>query len=258
MKSDGGNRIFRGWFYRLVPTLSSAGEITATKTEMSVACEKELVSDLALKDSPSGFPPVNTLPSSCALRENGISSSVSKIIDIVSAIGVMLERRCETLRAREQSASESMPASVRRGSCDPFASGEASNVRRKRTTSSNISSSHRLSLSPSEARTRMSSAHTGSVITCAALGGVLEAGPSCSGVLNWEQSVDKNESGRGEGMTYGPPHLLTSPDDVSSPNQHAHAISEVCDSDNRIMGLRICDYTHFGCGNVRACTVQHS
>jgi len=71
-----GNRIFPGRFYRLGPTLSSAGEITATKTEIS-----------------SGFPPVKTLPSSCALRENGISSPVSEIIDMVSAIDVMLERR---------------------------------------------------------------------------------------------------------------------------------------------------------------------
>lgn len=35
-----------GWYYRPVPKLSSAGEITATKTEMSVACEMDLFSGL--------------------------------------------------------------------------------------------------------------------------------------------------------------------------------------------------------------------
>src|SRR6266849_3622898 len=43
MESDGESRILHGWFYRPVPKSSSAGEITATKTEMSVACEIELV-----------------------------------------------------------------------------------------------------------------------------------------------------------------------------------------------------------------------
>ncbi len=78
-----------------MPKFSSAGEITATNTEMSVTCEIEVLIRPALKDSPSGFPPMNGLPSSCALRENGISSSVSEIIDmdIVPAIDAMLERR---------------------------------------------------------------------------------------------------------------------------------------------------------------------
>ena len=35
-----------GGYYRPVPKLSSAGEITATKTEMSVACEMDLFSGL--------------------------------------------------------------------------------------------------------------------------------------------------------------------------------------------------------------------
>jgi hypothetical protein len=156
---------------------------------------------MTLKDSPSGFPPVNALPSSRALRANGISSSDSEIVGIVSVVFI-LERLRETLRAREQSASESIPASVRRGSCEPLANGEARNVRRKRTTSSSISSSHRLSLSPSDARTRMSSARTGSVITCAAPGRVLHAGPSCSGVLNWEQrSLEMTQGKRKEQRT---------------------------------------------------------
>jgi hypothetical protein len=43
MESDGGSQILGGWYYRPVPTLSSAGEITATKTEMSAVCEMELV-----------------------------------------------------------------------------------------------------------------------------------------------------------------------------------------------------------------------
>jgi hypothetical protein len=43
VESDGESRILHGWFYRPVPKSSSAGEITATKTEMSVACEMELV-----------------------------------------------------------------------------------------------------------------------------------------------------------------------------------------------------------------------
>ena len=61
--------------------------------------------------------------------------------------------------------------------------------RRKRMTSSRMSSSHRLSLSPSEASTRMSSASTGTVNTCASRGRVDDSGPSCTGVLNCERSV---------------------------------------------------------------------
>lgn len=141
---------------------------------------------------PSSFPPaLNNRPSSRALRPKGISSSTSKIVSKVPAVDVVLKRRCDTLRAREQSASESMPAKARRGSCEPLVTFEARNVCRKRTTSSSTSSSHRLSLSPSDASTRMSSARTGSVITCAMPGGVLDAGPSCSGVLNWGRRVRK-------------------------------------------------------------------
>ena len=143
---------------------------------------KKIVSSL-LKSLPSGLPPVNVLPCSRALRANGISPAASKTVGIDSEV-LMLDRLCETFRAREQSASDSIPASVRRGSCELFANEEAKKVCRKRTTSSSTSSSHRLSLSPSEARTRMSSARTGSVNTCAAPGVVLDAGPSCSGVLN--------------------------------------------------------------------------
>ena len=58
-------------------------------------------------------------------------------------------------------------------------------------------------------------------------------------------------------MTYSPPHLLTAPDNVTSPDQHSHAIPEVRDSDNRIMGLRIRNYTYFGRKGVRACAVEH-
>jgi hypothetical protein len=61
-----------------------------------------------------------------------------------------------------------------------------------------------------------------------------------------------NNSVKGGEATYGPPHLLTTPDNVSSTDQHAHAISKVRDPDNRVVGLRIRDYTYFGCGNVRA------
>jgi hypothetical protein len=141
--------------------------------------------------SPSSFPPLNGRPSSRALRPNGISSSVAENSCVGSAADIVVKRRCDTLRAREQRASESIPASVRRGSCELLAMVEARKVCRKRTTSSSTSSSHRLSLSPSEARTRMSSARTGSAITCAALGGVLDTGPSCSGVLNWQWNVSK-------------------------------------------------------------------
>jgi len=39
----GGGQVLGSWYYRPLSMLSSAGEITATKTEMSVACEMELV-----------------------------------------------------------------------------------------------------------------------------------------------------------------------------------------------------------------------
>lgn len=58
------------------------------------------------------------------------------------------------------------------------------NDRRKRTTSSRMSSSQRLSLSPSDAKIRMSSSSTGSVKICASCGFVADAGPSWTGVLN--------------------------------------------------------------------------
>ena len=58
--------------------------------------------------------------------------------------------------------------------------------RRKRMTSSRISSSHRLSLKPSDAKIRMSSSMTGRVKTCASCGLVAEAGPNWTGVLNYK------------------------------------------------------------------------
>jgi hypothetical protein len=143
--------------------------------------------------------------------------------------------RSDTRRAREQSASESMPASVRRLSkllvgggdgdgvffplplvfvsdpgsdvageevplnesdCDEpededaledEGEGEDSGKKLLRilTTSSNTSSSHKLSLSPSEASIRISSCSMGSVNVRAWVEGLDgESGPSCTGVLN--------------------------------------------------------------------------
>ena len=125
--------------------------------------------------------------------------------------------RSDTVLAREQRASESMPASVRRPRrlvvVGPLISASSSELEpevveppggvgmgveeveagtkkllRILTTSSNTSSSHRLSLKPSEASMRMSSCSMGSVNVCACVRGVVdERGPSWRGVLNcWE------------------------------------------------------------------------
>lgn len=165
----------------------SAGDTTAINTEIS-----------------SIFPPLNDLPSSLARLANGTSSS-SPHSNIVSGAleesftppnnddgeegggdegDTFLLGRCwclllpclsETLLAREQSASESIPARVRRPRIrspaveDADEDGEEGPMKlfRKRTTSSRISSSQRLSLNPSDARTRISSSCTGRVNTFA-------------------------------------------------------------------------------------------
>jgi len=82
--------------------------MTATTTEMS-----------------STFPPLNTFPCSLARLANGTSSSNAGAADTTApesqlnlelelGLGVLRGLRSDTRRAREQSASESMPASVRR------------------------------------------------------------------------------------------------------------------------------------------------
>jgi hypothetical protein len=115
------------------------------------------------EDSPSFFPPLNVFPCSLALLAKGISfSSFSSVAC-----------RPEMRRAREQRASLNIPASVRRRRIrsvavdspavepsKPFTTPLVSprNSLRNLTTSSTTSSSHRLSLRPSLARIRISSA----------------------------------------------------------------------------------------------------
>lgn len=120
------------------PPISSAGLITATSTLIS-----------------SVLPPAKLLPSSLALLANGIS---------LLGLAGRLALASLTFLARLHSASESIPAKARRPSFAPTpVLGGAMEARRKRMTSSRTSSSQRLSLRPSEARMRMSSARTGSV-----------------------------------------------------------------------------------------------
>jgi len=156
----------------------SAGDMTATTTEMS-----------------STLPPLNVRPCSRARRANGTSSSkLSTSPDF--------NFRSETRRAREHKASDSMPASERRPrrlsllnfapslGVDVVDGQEEDDVGgmkdlRIRTTSSSTSSSHKLSLSPSLARMRMSSRSMGRVNVCACVSGREgESGPSCTGVFH--------------------------------------------------------------------------
>ena len=120
-----------------------------------------------------------------------------KIISKVSAADVVLKQHCNTLHARKQSTSESR---ARRGSCEPLVTFEARKVCQKRMTLSSRSSSHRLSFSLSDPRTRMSSVRTGSVIICAMP--VLGTGLSCSGVLNWGADGKEIKSGGGTRATH--------------------------------------------------------
>ena len=127
--------------------------------------------------------------------------------------------RSETLLAREHSASLNIPANVflftppvgpvvvSGGSSVALASTSfnastsvfesstscpcesTKNPLRNLTTSSNTSSSHRLSLSPSLARMRMSSFFTGTMHVCAVVEGGRcgVCGPSWTGVLYWKR-----------------------------------------------------------------------
>jgi len=65
-------------YLRLSAVDVSAGEITATNTEISAFKRKRVTSILCRhlsKDLPSRFPPLNTFPASLALLANGTSSS---------------------------------------------------------------------------------------------------------------------------------------------------------------------------------------
>jgi hypothetical protein len=62
---------------------------------------------------------------------------------------------------------------------------------------------------------------------------------------------------RRSGGTYPPPHLLAAPDNVVSADEHAHAVTEVRNPDDCIVGTGICDHTNFGGGNMRARAVEH-
>ncbi len=127
---------------------------------------------------PSHLPPRKLLPSSFALRENG-RSSIDDSLASGGSLGTqpalrIWRVRSLTRRAREHRASLNMPARARRPSTPSvfefwpstlfeLAEGEVDvgkgpNDLTKRRTSSTTSSSQRLSLIPSEARTRMSSA----------------------------------------------------------------------------------------------------
>ena len=214
-------------------------DIWKSRIEHQCPNRRQTITGHAGRNPPSDFPPLKVRPASRALRANGISSSGSNgVVASPSGSGV-LERRCDTVRAREHNASESIPASVRRGSRELVVAER--NVRRKRTTSSTTSSSHRLSLSPSEARIRISSACTGIVNTRAALGSVLDRGPSCNGVLNFKKMRNWSEKRRAKKNkieTYTPPHLLVAPDNAVPPDKHAHAVAEVRDPNDRVVGTR--------------------
>lgn len=168
---------------------TSAGDITATTTEMS-----------------STFPPVNTLPCSLARLAKGTSSSAAVGSQLNLELIVLRGLRSDTRPAREQSASESIPASVRRpsklvvvvgigGVLHSFSSpswaeeGDPPEEAGKKlllilTTSSNTSSSHKLSLNPSEASMSISSCSMGRVNVLAWVEGLDgERGPSWTGVL---------------------------------------------------------------------------
>lgn len=144
------------------------------------------------RNSPSRLPPLNTLPNSLARRPNGVSSqSISPATSLAFGDPSHPEprpprspcRRSETRLAREQSASDSLAARVcrwRRAVMDEWGvdrrvggdtpDGDSGGVGKPDSdtappphplnliTSSRTSSSHRLSLSPSDARTRISSA----------------------------------------------------------------------------------------------------
>lgn len=137
--------------------------------------------------APSSFPPANHRPSSLARLPNGMSSS-SPTPTSSPAFRRLAGLRSPTHRAREHNASLSIPASVVRPSVPWFPFSEVDGVmneRLKRTTSSRMSSSHRLSLKPSDARTRMSSFLTSMENVWASCGRVGEHGPSWTGVLNY-------------------------------------------------------------------------
>jgi hypothetical protein len=69
--------------------------------------------------------------------------------------------------------------------------------------------------------------------------------------------VRERESDEKKRETYTPPHLLAAPDNAIPPDKHSHAIAEVCDTDDRVMGTRFWDYAHFWCRDVRARAVEH-
>jgi len=107
---------------------------------------------------------------------------------------------------------------------------------------------------------RISSTCTGIVNTRAALGSVPDRGPSCSGVLNLKPksyaSVRERESDE-KRETYTPPHLLAAPDNLVPSDKYTHAVAEVRDPDNRVMGTGFWDYAHFWSRDVRARAVEH-
>jgi hypothetical protein len=93
------------------------------------------------------------------------------------------------------------------------------------TTSSNTSSSHKLSLNPSEASMRISSCSMGSVNVRAWVEGLDgESEPNCTGVLNCEGLISGYFHFH-SGGTYAPPHFFAPPYYVFSSHQHTHTIT---------------------------------
>jgi hypothetical protein len=112
-----------------------------------------------------------------------------------------------TLCLRVESTSGSILARAHHRHCELLVMFEARKVCQKWTTLSSTFSSHRLPLSLSDARMRMSLVCMGSVTICTMPGSVQDVGPSCSGGLNWGEGVKEIKSGRGMRVTHSPPHL---------------------------------------------------
>lgn len=151
-----------------------------------------------------------------------------------------------THRARKHSASLSISASMLRLS-SPLTSrvssstaeeaeeaeggeGKATKDGQKQITSSRMSWSHRLLLSPSEVSTRILSASMGTVNTCVFCRRIKDSGPSCTSILNYMVEefllTCKNTIER---VTHILPHLLCPPYDLILSDQHRHAVAQVRD-----------------------------
>jgi hypothetical protein len=57
--------------------------------------------------------------------------------------------------------------------------------------------------------------------------------------------------------TYTPPHLFAAPDNAALPDKHTHAIAEVRDPNDCVMGTRFWDYAYFRRRDMGARAVKH-